>query len=58
MPFHFKADKGMIGFVGESGSGKSTIASLLMGQYSNYRGELKLSGYEIKRYKRLSIYRL
>lgn len=45
---HFKADKGMIGFVGESGSGKSTIASLLMGQYSNYRGELKLSGYEIK----------
>lgn len=45
---HFKADKGMIGFVGESGSGKSTIASLLMGQYSNYRGELKLSNYEIK----------
>lgn len=45
---HFKADKGMIGFVGESGSGKSTIASLLMGQYTNYSGELKLSGYEIK----------
>lgn len=38
----------MNGFVGESGSGKSTIASLLMGQYSNYRGELKLSNYEIK----------
>lgn len=36
----------MIGFVGESG--KSTIVSLLMGQYSNYRGELKLSNYEIK----------
>ena len=45
---HFKADKGMIGFVGKSGSGKSTIASLLMGQYTNYSGELKLSGYEIK----------
>lgn len=45
---NFKAHNGMIGFVGESGSGKSTIASLLMGQYSNYRGELKLSGYEIK----------
>ena len=45
---HFKADKGMIGFVGESGSGKSTIASLLMGQYTNYSGELKLSNYEIK----------
>lgn len=45
---HFKAFKGMIGFVGESGSGKSTIASLLMGQYTNYSGELKLSGYEIK----------
>ena len=27
---------------------KSTIASLLMGQYTNYSGELKLSGYEIK----------
>ena len=45
---NFKAHNGMIGFVGESGSGKSTIVSLLMGQYSNYRGELKLSGYEIK----------
>ena len=45
---HFKAFKGMIGFVGESGSGKSTIASLLMGQYTNYSGELKLSGHEIK----------
>lgn len=45
---NFKAHNGMIGFVGESGSGKSTIASLLMGQYSNYRGELKLSNYEIK----------
>ena len=45
---NFKAHNGMFGFVGESGSGKSTIASLLMGQYSNYRGELKLSGYEIK----------
>lgn len=45
---HFKADKGMIGFVGESGGGKSTIASLLMGQYTNYSGELKLSNYEIK----------
>jgi ATP-binding cassette subfamily C protein len=44
----FNANKGMIGFVGESGSGKSTIASLLMGQYTNYSGELKLSGYEIK----------
>lgn len=44
----FEANKGLIGFVGESGSGKSTIASLLMGQYSNYSGELKLSGYEIK----------
>ena len=43
---HFKAFKEMIGFVGESG--KSTIVSLLMGQYSNYRGELKLSNYEIK----------
>ena len=39
---NFKAHNGMIGFVGESGSGKSTIASLLMGQYSNYSGELKL----------------
>lgn len=45
---NFKAHNGMIGFVGESGSGKSTIASLLMGQYSNYNGELKLSNYEIK----------
>lgn len=45
---NFKAHNGMIGFVGESGSGKSTIASLLMGQYSNYNGELKLSDYEIK----------
>lgn len=44
----FEANKGLIGFVGESGSGKSTIASLLMGQYSNYSGELKLSNYEIK----------
>ena len=45
---HFEAKKGMIGFVGESGSGKSTIAALLMGQYTNYMGELKLSNYEIK----------
>ena len=45
---NFKAHNGMIGFVGESGSGKSTTASLLMGQYSNYSGELKLSNYEIK----------
>ena len=44
----FEANKGLIGFVGESGSGKSTIASLLMGQYPNYSGELKLSNYEIK----------
>ena len=44
----FEANKGLIGFVGESGSGKSTIASLLMGQYTNYSGELKLSNYEIK----------
>ena len=44
----FEANKGLIGFVGESGSGKSTIASLLMGQYSDYSGELKLSNYEIK----------
>lgn len=44
----FEANKGLIGFVGESGSGKSTIASLLMGQYSNYSEELKLSNYEIK----------
>ena len=45
---HFEAKKGMIGFVGESGSGKSTIAALLMGQYTNYMGELKLSNYDIK----------
>lgn len=45
---NFKAHNGMIGFVGESGSGKSTIATLLMGQYSNYSGELKLSNHEIK----------
>lgn len=45
---HFEAKQGMIGFVGESGSGKSTIAALLMGQYTNYSGELKLSNYEIK----------
>lgn len=44
----FEANKGLIGFVGESGSGKSTIASLLMGQYPNCSGELKLSNYEIK----------
>ena len=44
----FEANKGLIGFVGESGSGKSTIVSLLMGQYSDYSGELKLSNYEIK----------
>lgn len=44
----FEANEGLIGFVGESGSGKSTIASLLMGQYPNYSGELKLSNYEIK----------
>ena len=44
----FEANKGLIGFVGESGSGESTIASLLMGQYPNYSGELKLSNYEIK----------
>ena len=45
---HFEAKQGMIGFVGESGSGKSTIAALLMGQYTNYSGELKLSDYDIK----------
>ena len=44
----FEANKGLIGFVGESGSGKSTIVSLLMGQYSDYSVELKLSNYEIK----------
>lgn len=44
----FQADTGLIGFVGKSGSGKSTIASLLMGQYTKYSGSLKLGNHNIR----------
>ena len=36
-----------IAIVGESGSGKSTIASLLMGYYRDYKGTIEISGIDL-----------
>lgn len=41
-------NKSFVSIVGGSGSGKSTIASLISGRYSNYRGSLKINGLEQK----------
>lgn len=37
--------------VGESGCGKSTIASLCMGEYQNYGGEIRIGGCELREIK-------
>lgn len=39
--------KGLVSFVGISGCGKSTIARLLSGGQSGYRGEIRLNGLEL-----------
>lgn len=41
-------EKQFAAIVGESGSGKSTIASLIMGEYENYQGEIKIGGISLK----------
>jgi subfamily B ATP-binding cassette protein MsbA len=41
----------IVALVGESGSGKSTIASILLGFYSNFEGEVLLDGVSIREYE-------
>jgi len=40
-----------VAIVGESGSGKSTIASILLGFYSDFEGEILLDGTSIREYQ-------
>jgi subfamily B ATP-binding cassette protein MsbA len=48
----FSANPGeTIAIVGESGSGKSTIASILLGFYSDFSGEVLLDGHPIQNYQ-------
>lgn len=50
----------LVAFAGESGCGKSTIASLLMGEQTDYEGEILLGGHplqevsKIVRYKKIT----
>ncbi|MGL4773866.1 MAG: ABC transporter ATP-binding protein, partial [Clostridium sp.] len=55
---NMKIDKGGItAIVGESGSGKSTIASLLLNNYSVSKGEILLNGTNIEKIKQESLYK-
>lgn len=45
----------VVAIVGESGSGKSTIASILLGYYSNFEGEVLLDDISIKDYQLASL---
>ena len=40
-----------VAIVGESGSGKSTIASILLGFYTDFEGEVLLDGVSIREYQ-------
>ena len=40
-----------VAIVGESGSGKSTIASILLGFYADFEGEILLDGESIREYQ-------
>lgn len=51
--FQIKPHK-LVAFVGESGCGKSTIASLLMGEQTQYEGDILLSGHPLSEIDRVS----
>jgi subfamily B ATP-binding cassette protein MsbA len=44
-----------VAIVGESGSGKSTIASILLGFYSDFEGEIFLDGISIREYQTICL---
>lgn len=45
-------DKGeLVSIIGESGSGKSTLMNLIGGLDSDYQGEIKISGQDLKNFK-------
>ena len=44
-----------VAIVGESGSGKSTIASILLGFYTNFTGDVLLDGIPIQEYQLLCL---
>jgi len=51
----FKIKKGeVIGVFGKIGSGKSTLIKLLMGLYSDYRGEIQVNNKNIINYKNIN----
>lgn len=49
-------EKGLNAIVGESGSGKSTIISLLIRKYSDYKGSIKINNKEISSFTESSLY--
>ncbi len=46
---------GLFSIVGESGSGKSTIANIIMGKNTDYKGSIKIGKEELRELKRESI---
>lgn len=48
--------KSFISVIGLSGSGKSTLTKLLMGQYSDYKGSIKVGNKEIKHINKKNLY--
>jgi len=49
---------GKYALVGTSGAGKSTILKLLLKQYENYEGEIKLDGIELKRIDKKDLFKI
>ena len=48
----FDINKGdFVSIIGSNGAGKSTILKLILGEVNQYRGEIKLYGEDIKRFK-------
>ncbi|KUK07795.1 MAG: ABC transporter related [Caldanaerobacter subterraneus] len=49
---------GKYALVGTSGAGKSTILKLLLKQYENYEGEIKLDGIELRRIDKKDLFKI
>ena len=48
----FDINKGdFVSIIGSNGAGKSTILKLILGEINQYRGEIKLYGEDIKKFK-------